>query len=203
MLVFLVCHNSTPSASVPLTLLSPHEQNATQPRLAAGIDSAIEARDLSGQSHVCAKTPSRPERGTNPDSAGDEPHKAGSPRSRWSSAPFPWDPRHSCGPLRQRSPRRSRGNERGREASESTPDTPGCDPDLAAAAASCVPVFAVSAAGRAVTAHSGVIGTRLLSTFTSVFHRWANAQPGTAEGASARSVLDPVPTPGGSAPPFR
>src|ERR1022692_2208809 len=69
-------------------------------RLAARIESAIEARGLSGQSHVCAKTPARPEHGTNPDSPGDEPHKGGSPRSLRSSAPSPWRPERSCGQLR-------------------------------------------------------------------------------------------------------
>ena len=56
-------------------------------RPAARTDSAIEARDLSGRSHVCAKTPSRPADGTNPDSPGGAQSKAGLLRSRWSSGP--------------------------------------------------------------------------------------------------------------------
>src|ERR1022692_4769079 len=62
-------------------------------RLAARIDSAIEARALSGQSHVCAKTPPRRERGTNPNSPGDAQNTAGSLRSRRISVPFPWGSR--------------------------------------------------------------------------------------------------------------
>src|ERR1035438_7140149 len=54
------------------------------------------ARALSGQSHVSAKTPARPEDGTNPDSPDDARSTAGSPRSPWSSAPILWDPRRSC-----------------------------------------------------------------------------------------------------------
>src|ERR1017187_5558809 len=72
---------------------APDEQRGMRTRLAARIDSAIEARALSGQSHVCAKTPPRRERGTNPNSPGDAQNTAGSLRSRRISVPFPWGSR--------------------------------------------------------------------------------------------------------------
>jgi len=90
MLVFLVCHNSTSSVSVPLILPLAHEQNATQSRLAARIDAAIEARALPGQSHAFARIPARPADGTNPDSRDDAQNTAGPPRNPTSSVPIPF-----------------------------------------------------------------------------------------------------------------
>ena len=55
--------------------------------LAARIDPAIQAQVLPGRSRVCAKTPSRPEYDTNPDSRGDERYKAELPRSPTSFVP--------------------------------------------------------------------------------------------------------------------
>src|ERR1022692_1671501 len=126
-------------------------------RLAARIDSAIEARALSGQSHVSAKTASRPEDGTNPDSPDDARSTAGSPRSPWSSAPALSGLRRSCGRLRSkpilavsRTPRIPK--------SESRPNNPDSCLDPAwDRAVSCALQQAVSAAVPASTAHSAVM----------------------------------------------
>jgi hypothetical protein len=94
----------------------------------------------------------------NPDSPGDERHRAGLLRSPRSSAPIPGVPRRSCGQLRLRSLRRSVSYRLCMEASESKPDTPGIYRDPAEVrTASCEPALSVSQAGRGATAHSGVM----------------------------------------------
>src|ERR1700735_2757376 len=126
-------------------------------RLAARNDYAIEARALSGQSHVCAKTPPRPEGGTNPDDSDDERRKAESPRSPRSSAPSPWVLRHSCGQLPWRPTRGSLSNRLRIQASGSSPDNSGSCPDLAGAGTvSCEPALSVSEVGPAAKAHPAV-----------------------------------------------
>src|ERR1039458_4622721 len=57
-----------------------------------------------------AQTTFRRDDGMNPDSPGDERHRAGLLRSRRISVPFPWGSRRSCGQLRLRSLRRSLSN---------------------------------------------------------------------------------------------
>src|ERR1039458_5599029 len=105
-----------------------------------------------------AQTTFRRDDGMNPDSPGDERHRAGLLRSRRISVPFPWGSRRSCGQLRLRSPRRSLGNTLRMEASESKPGNPGFYPDPGAALiASCGPALAASEVGPAATAHSGVM----------------------------------------------
>src|ERR1017187_10360882 len=97
----IVCRKD--SCSVEQSLLTPpppDKPRGTRMRPAASVDSAIEARTLSGQSHVCAKTPARPEHGTNPDPSGDAQSKAGSPRNPWTSGPALSAPKCSCGRLR-------------------------------------------------------------------------------------------------------
>jgi hypothetical protein len=135
----------------------PDIQRGMRTRLTAGIDSAIEARNLSGQSHVSAKTRPRPERGTSPDSLDDAQSKAGSPRNRWSSAPSPWGPARSCGPLRSRSRHRSLPSTRCTGASESKTGNPCIAPDPAAAGTALYgPARSVSEASPAARAHSAV-----------------------------------------------
>src|ERR1035438_4577188 len=55
----------------PVTAPPPDEQRGLRTVLAARIDSAIEARSLAGQSHVCARIRSLPNDDKNPDSPGD------------------------------------------------------------------------------------------------------------------------------------
>jgi hypothetical protein len=97
---------ATPNGVSPAPRSQGKKVRGIRTRLAARIDSAIEARDSASQSYVCAKTPLRPERGRNPDSPGDAQSTAELRKSPTSSGPIPWGPVRSCGLLRSRSPRR-------------------------------------------------------------------------------------------------
>src|ERR1039458_2656501 len=146
-------------------------------------ESAVQGRVLSGQSDVCAKTPSRPERGKNLDSLYDARNTAGSLRSPWPSGPILWGPRRSCGQPRRRSPSRSLGNRRRMEASESKPGNPGFCLDRAAAGiVSGGPALSASEAGLAATAHSDVtLHISCTQSPRSVFSWRTSARPGTPQ----------------------
>jgi len=118
---------------------------------------SAQSRRDAGRSDAVAQSTAPQVDDMNPALPGGERCTAESPKSRWSSGPFPCFRERWCGPLRQRSHRRSLSRRLRIPASGSKLDTPGFCPDPGAAeVASSGPERFVSAAGPAATAHSGV-----------------------------------------------
>ena len=138
------------------------------------------APDLAGQSHVCAKTLSRPADDTNPDTPGDAQSKAGSPRSPWSSVPALSALWRSCVRLRSK-PILADAHTPRIPKSESRPNNPDSCLDPAwDRAVSCALPQAVSAAVPASTAHSAVMAHVSGAQLPSIdFNLETSARPGT------------------------
>ena len=116
----------------------------------------------------------------NPDSPGDERHRAGLLRSRRISVPFPWGSRRSCVRLRSK-PILADAHTPRIPKSESRPNNPDSCLDPAwDRAVSCALPQAVSAAVPASTAHSAVMAHVSGAQLPSIdFNLETSARPGT------------------------